>query len=288
MSFCAGADSRVDLDKIVTPLPHFCPKGPFAMFRRPVAALSCVVLFALAVPAAAAPVTLSPTDTTPDVNGRFDVHNVYGRTTVTIQSGATSQRVSAGAFDVTSSAAIPGLGSMFAAWCLDIGRYLSLPSQYDVTSTPFTGNVLTPVQRGAITALFNIASAWDFSNNAKSAGFQLALWEVVNEAGGVFSLTNDLASNADTFFVTSTGNASNSAVTEANGLLGQLAGYDPKTALFRVVYLQSQDTRPNDGYNRDSQNLAALAPVPVPAAGALLLAALAGLGLARRRQVRNS
>jgi hypothetical protein len=251
-----------------------------------------VVLLALAVPAAAAPVTLGRAVT----DAGTTVHGQYGSVrpmTIQSQRFGTQRNLSVGAFDVRvtvpTSGTIPGLGNRFAAWCLDIGRNLSLPSQYDVTSTPFGApgpDRLTEAQQDAITALFNIARAnvLDFSTNAASAGFQLALWEVVNETAATFSVSND--TTGGTFRVTGGGNG---AVGVANGLLGQLVGYtSPVHPRFRVVYLQSQDTRPTDGYNRDSQNLVAFAPVPVPAAGALLLAALAGLGLARRRQVRNS
>jgi hypothetical protein len=254
------------------------------MFRRPVAALSCVVLFALAVPAAATPIT---TTLNPSVSG--NVFGDYGRTEVRIQSGTESQRVIAGAFDVKSTVSLPDLGTRFAAWCLDIDRHLRLGTQYATTSKPFTVDRLTLVQRRAIQTLFNIALADGILNsgsggiggNANSAGFQLALWDLVND-------TDRNVTTGD-FKVTSSNTASDAAEDVANDLLGKILGWTQPNRV-RLTFLESQDhlPAPNGDGVRDSQNLVAFAPVPVPAAGALLLAALAGLGLARRRTVRNS
>jgi hypothetical protein len=258
------------------------------MFRRPVAALSCALLFALAVPAAATTVTTTLSQT---VSG--NTFGDYGRTNVTISNG-TSQTVIAGAFDVTSSVSLPDLGTRFAAWCLDIDRALKLGTQYATTTNPFSVDLLTLTQRRAIQTLFNIALGRDILRNApttnadpvadaNSAGFQLALWEVVNETGSTYAVNGV---NGGSFKVTSNSAASNAAEGVANDLLGQIKDWTQPNRV-RLTFLESQDTKPRDGV-RDSQNLVAFAPVPVPAAGALLLAALAGLGLARRRQVRNT
>jgi hypothetical protein len=263
------------------------------MFRRPVAALSCALLFALAVPAAATPVTLS--------QGGSGAHGQYGRTALTISNTVTTpggsvtdlDHVSAGAFDVKSSAPIPGLDPRFAAWCLDISRTLHLGTQYQVTTTPFFPDpILNSSQRAMIRALFNVAfgtapldivrplSGSSATQNHNSAGFQLALWEVVNETSGTFSL------GGGTFSATGSTSANTQANTFLTGAVARLTNPTGPDTL-RVVYLQSLDGGAL-GPNPDSQSLVAFAPVPVPAAGALLLAALAGLGLARRRQVRNT
>lgn len=244
------------------------------MFRLSAAALACALALVLSIPASATPITLSP-------SAGNSGHGIYGRTNVTIRSGNASQNVSAGAFDVTASQAITGLGNRFAAWCLDIDRRLRLPSQYDVTAVPFLADPLTSAQQGAIRALFNIASSLVIAgNNANSAGLQLALWEVVNETGSVFALHG---AQAGSFRVTSTGQASNAARNVASGLLTQLATYDPANGRVRAIYLESRDSPTDHDRLRDSQNLAAMAPVPLPMAGGLLLAALAALGLWRRR-----
>lgn len=188
--------------------------------------------------------------------------------------------VAAGGFDVqvkdgTGSLGVAYLDTAFTAWCLDIGRRLALPSSYQVTATPFSPVALTSQQRGDIRRLFNTGyseSSLGTSANGKnySAGFQLALWEIVNETGA-YDLTG--GSFSATGF--------NGAIAVANNLLGNLGNPNPP-GNFRIVYLQSQDA--DGGGMRDSQNLVTVAAVPLPAAGVLLVLALGALGVAGRRR----
>ena len=55
-------------------------------------------------------------------------------------------------------------------------------------------------------------------------------------------------------------------------------------ALIRLSNLDGNDLRTNDGFGVDDATVASVAPIPVPAAGLLLLGALGGLGLRARRK----
>lgn len=248
--------------------------------------LAVCLTLAAALPVAAAPFTLGYTDTTAPISA----HNGYGRTGIKIKdptpvlSSDGWLNVSAGAFDVTVTSGSHGvahLANSFAAFCLDLDQWLSMPSQYEVTSTPFAGNALSSMQNGAIQALFNTGyNPANLGNDAYSAGFQLALWEIVNEVLDVGE-TYDVTTGD--FFTKNEDSGDNAARTAANTLLAGLTG--PQTGNWRLVFLQSRDG--NDGGDkRDSQNLVTVAPVPLPAAGWVFLAALGGLGLAARRRRR--
>jgi hypothetical protein len=252
------------------------------MFRP--LSLTLALTLAAAMPAAAASFKLGKTDP-------GSIHNDYGSTGITIHdptpvlntSGALN--VSAGAFDVTvvpghGSHGVAGLANTFAAFCLDLDQWLSLPSKYEVTTSPFAGSTLSTAQTDAISALFNTGyDPLQLGSNAYSAGFQLALWEIVNEVLGTGESYDVTAGD----FRTGNSDAGDAAArTAANTLLGGLGG--AQSGKWRVVYLQSLDGW-DDGIKRDSQNLVTVAAVPLPAAGAgLILALLALGGLQRRRR----
>jgi hypothetical protein len=192
-----------------------------------------------------------------------------------------SYNVLAGGFNVKVGT------DQFIAWCLDILDIISLPSNYSVNNlNPFSGGtpinngpILSPDRRADIQALFDsgyntfLNAISSGANNSQSAGFQLALWEIVNETAGSYSLT---AGN----FTAANNNADRVAAnTAANSYLAGMVSYQgPK--LFNVSYLQA--------VTANNQNLVTVSPVPLPAAGLMLLTALGGVAAAYRRKQRKA
>lgn len=197
-----------------------------------------------------------------------------GQASVVIQTTPGSERwVRAGGFALTD-ATTPGgavLGAI-TAWCADIATTLKLPSLYEITAAPFTGRPLGAGPLAKIEALFETSyKTLDLSQAAQSAGFQLALWELLYETGGSY----DLGAGA----FKASHNAG--AVAFGQGLLAGLSG--PITQDYNLIFLQSNDPRnTRDGHY--SQHLLTVAPVPLPAAVWLMALGLGGLVATRRGQ----
>lgn len=196
-----------------------------------------------------------------------------GSATVKIYYGNDDKNVRAGGFALTTNLANPA--SSFVAWCLDIFHVLSLPEQYTVTTTPFstTTGLIDTTRLANIQKLFNTGySDVVLTDNNKSAGFQLALWELLYETSGTFSLNSG-------FF-----EANNTAArTFANTLLSQLN--DVVTDAFEMIFYESAE---NSKGKQLSQNLVSVTPVPLPAAGLMLGAGLLGLVALKRLKRRDA
>ena len=159
----------------------------------------------------------------------------------------------------------------FVAWCLDLGSFLSTSSTsakpYSVVSEPFSNSYgLDSSERIRVQTVFDANYAGlDLSAGDQAAGFQLALWNAL------YDDDSDVSTGA--FRAT----AQSGVVSLANGFLGEAAGFDGDRQ-YRLAFLESDDSN-----GAKYQNLVTVAPVPLPAAGGLLLVALGGIGLAARR-----
>jgi hypothetical protein len=157
-----------------------------------------------------------------------------------------------------------------------VGSFLSTSATvarpYIITETPFSNSFdLDTDQRARVQSVFDANFAGlDATDGVEAAGFQLALWDAVYDddwdvqgVGGVFSAS---ASNPD-------------VISAANSYLEAARDYEEGQA-FAMTFLES-----NPGANQTKyQNLVTVSPVPIPAAGGMLLLALGGLGLAARRR----
>lgn len=162
------------------------------------------------------------------------------------------------------------LGS-FLAWCLDLSHRLSTSNTnaqpYTVTDTPFTNSFSVNVDR--IQSVFDANfKLLDVTNGVQAAGFQVALWNAVYDT--------DWTVGGSVFAVAATDPA---VIAQANSYLSAAHAYTGDQR-YRLTFLQS-----TPGAGKDThQNLVTVSPVPLPAAGILLLVAVGGLGVASRRR----
>lgn len=200
-----------------------------------------------------------------------------GVQTVTFQASPVPNTPgSAGASGIRVTDTSGNMGS-FVAWCLDVGHWLMGTGQsqdYVVTSTPWSNAY--GISAGAVGRVQSVFDAnfetLNLADADVAAAFQMALWEAAFEGAG-----NGLGMTSGLFRATSNGSTG-----LADGYLANAASYaGPKK--YNLTFLEVEGYGPNRG-TRTGQNLVTVSPVPLPAAGLMLLTGLAGLAVARRRR----
>jgi hypothetical protein len=197
-----------------------------------------------------------------DRKGKNDWHITVGRSVGTGKDVRWGS-VEAGLFRLTED--VPnGIDRDFVAFCLSPGVWLNLDVDYT------RGTMLSP---GIIANLGLLASQvfGDVDSDITAGAFQLAVWELATDddfslsrRGGNFRAWANHDKDAA------------EALVLAQGWLDAIRdGVWMNTGETRLSFFKAQGK---------SQDLLAIAPVPLPAAGLLLIGAFGGLALLRKRK----
>ena len=222
-------------------------------FKILVAALALGTVTALS-PASAATINVTKQGTNAFVDASGS-NGWYQSTSYTLNG--TGRSAAAGMFRLTGTST-NGAVQDFLAFCLEPLETLTLPKDHTVGTTLGT-SVLDRL--GAL-----MSNAFTLVTGSQSAAaFQMAAWEIANESNGSL----DLAQGG--FRITSAGTGTQSLAQSWLNLIGS----GQWTSGGNVTILSASGTQ---------DLLTNIAPVPVPAAGVMLLGGLAGLGALRRRR----
>jgi hypothetical protein len=214
-------------------------------------------VFLVAAPATAATLNVSQQNSSwayRDASG--DISTVRAEV-ISYSIGGTAHRSWAGAFRLTGTSQ-SGAVQDFLAFCLQPLEGWNL-GEFNV------GTNLSQTVVGKLGALMTNAASL-ITDRATGAAFQTAVWEIVTETSGAYDLNNGV------FRLTaSSANAASTAQSWLNNI--NTGAWTSNTNPVILTRAGTQDL------------LTTIAPVPLPAAGVMLLGGLAGMfGLRRRRK----
>lgn len=178
-----------------------------------------------------------------------------------LANGGSSMAAQAGGYNTTiSNAGV--LDGSFVSYCVDLGQYLSFNTNYNAgqyaagSAESFFGSKYNDVLK-----LFSYGYNAETNANAeKSAGFQIALWELVYETGSYNVGGGDIRFS------------NSAALDEAAAFLAGAASFSGQSLNLQVLT------------SRSNQDVAFATPVPEPGAYALMLVSLATVGVMTRRR----
>ena len=183
--------------------------------------------------------------------------------------GVESMRTSAGAFDFDELDSAGNILRNFVAWCFDLDTTISTGQTYTYDEAPDMLDADPPYLAGAqerVQKLFD--ASYDpsavLANAQASAGFQLAIWEVLYDDDFDLATGNFTATDSN-------------ALDEAGGYLTGVGTYAGGQNWILTTY---------DSAN--AQDLGVASAIPLPAAAWLLLGVTGGLVAAKRRSARRA
>lgn len=250
------------------------------MKYRSLSAFTGILLAASAASASASSLTLSYDGWDPQWGVSSGVTLTYG----TSWGSKKQVYADAGAFHMTDQN-----DTSIITWCLDLFGQLNNNLTYEITDTPFGDNVIEGFRLANIQSLFdtNYASL-DLTSSTESAGFQIALWELLYEKSDTYNVDKYNWGKRGNFYVEW---GSGSAVAKANEYLSNIAK-DIVGEIFDLTFYDAGSGRSGYWY-KNYQDLVSgveIPPsqtpeVPLPATAWLLGGGLAALfGIGRRRK----
>jgi hypothetical protein len=179
----------------------------------------------------------------------------------------------AGGFRTYNLTTDPARQNSFQSWCVDIFHSFSFPALGTAVSNG-ASVVFGAAKAADLGRLFtNFHSAIDStaSTGTNQAAFQLAIWEIVNETAGSYSL------GSGDFRATGTG------ASVAASWLNQLNTNASLSSAFNVDIWSMLQGASGTG----PQDVAVFTPIPEPQTYAMLLAGLGLMGFVARRRSRS-